>query len=67
MSNSKSAKNPFLELQIQSSHIWNEYKAIDHISTLAIPKQIQKLRKLLKNLQEIDFETELKYLEEIHQ
>jgi hypothetical protein len=62
-----STKEPFLELVQISSDIWNERKAIQYSASNQLPRQIKKLRKLLKTLQEIDFETELKSLEEIHQ
>jgi hypothetical protein len=66
VSSSKSNKDPFLELVQLSSEIWNERKAIYYSAHSQIPRQIQKLRKLLKNLKVIDFETELKSLEEIN-
>jgi hypothetical protein len=59
-------KDPYLKLQELSSEIWNERKGLDWASQNQKLRILNKLDKLVKEIQSIDFEAENKMLKEIH-
>jgi hypothetical protein len=58
-------KDQFLELQILSSEIWSEAKAIRH-NACNKKRAISKIEKLVEKLKKIDFETEIELIKQVN-
>ncbi len=58
--------NPFLELAQQTEFLWNEYKGLIYTQEKNRFRQVEKLKKLVAKVKEIDFEAEFKFLEETY-
>ena len=60
-------KDPYLELQILSSELWNEKKSLDYSrGGKEITKIFDKMDKIISKIKELDFEAENIILKEIY-
>jgi hypothetical protein len=58
-------KDQFLELQILSSEIWGEVKAINH-NACNKKRAVSKIENLISKIKKLDLESELNLLKEIN-
>lgn len=59
-------QDPYLELQILSSELWNTKKSLDYSRGKEINRVFNKLDKLISKIKELDFEHENKILKDIY-
>jgi hypothetical protein len=59
-------KDPYLELQILSSELWNKKKGLDWTPKGRIENELKKIEKIISQIRLLDFETENKMLRELY-
>lgn len=58
--------NAFIQMIRQSEELWNEYKGLSYILPSKRKRHIEKLKKMVEKLKNINWEQEFQILEELY-
>lgn len=60
------SKDVFLRLEQLSSKLWNERKELDYTKGRQFKSKIVRIEKLISEIKNLDFQTEIEFLKKIY-